>query len=229
MGISKLRINFPKMKLSVLLVATSAALPRESRETRNEPRELDLNQEKRYKQLVAMMEHYNPEFDERKYWQYGCNCLNTNDRPMSDPGYGPPVDALDAVCKEYKDCVKCARLQFGEMCIGEFVKYKYGISNNEVRCKNKANSCDRALCECDAMLARKHVGVKDVFTEDHHYWWAPNGWDPKNDHDSLCPRGGGGDPQCCTNQDKTSPFIIYNADNKKCCEDGRAVGLGDFC
>ena len=30
---------------------------------------------KRYKQLVKMMKHHNSEFDERKYWAYGCNCL----------------------------------------------------------------------------------------------------------------------------------------------------------
>ena len=30
--------------------------------------------EKRYNQLTDMMKHYNPDFDERKYWAYGCNC-----------------------------------------------------------------------------------------------------------------------------------------------------------
>ena len=29
----------------------------------------------RYFQLKEMMIHYNPDFDERKYWAYGCNCL----------------------------------------------------------------------------------------------------------------------------------------------------------
>ena len=31
--------------------------------------------ERRYYQLAAMMNHYNPDFDERKYWTYGCQCL----------------------------------------------------------------------------------------------------------------------------------------------------------
>ena len=31
--------------------------------------------DKRYSQLVDMMNHYNNDFDERKYWAYGCNCL----------------------------------------------------------------------------------------------------------------------------------------------------------
>ena len=54
---------------------------------------------------------------------------------MSDPGYGPPVDALDSVCKEYKDCVKCARMKHGDSCIGEFVKYRYGYTNGQAVCK----------------------------------------------------------------------------------------------
>ena len=27
-----------------------------------------------YTQLVDMLKHYNPQFDERKQFQYGCNC-----------------------------------------------------------------------------------------------------------------------------------------------------------
>ena len=30
---------------------------------------------RRYNQLVAWMESYNPSFDERDYWTYGCHCL----------------------------------------------------------------------------------------------------------------------------------------------------------
>ena len=93
--------------------------------------------QKRYFQLTDMMENYNDNFDERKYWSYGCNCLILGDRPMSDPGLGRPVDELDSVCKAYKDCLKCARRQYGDMCIGEFVKYDYRIRRGEVKCKNE--------------------------------------------------------------------------------------------
>jgi len=31
--------------------------------------------ERRYSQLTDMMQFFNPNFDERKYWTYGCNCL----------------------------------------------------------------------------------------------------------------------------------------------------------
>jgi len=33
------------------------------------------NGDRRYVQLTDMMEHYNSDFDEKKYWAYGCNCL----------------------------------------------------------------------------------------------------------------------------------------------------------
>ena len=61
---------------------------------------------KRYSQLMSMMQNFNPDFDEKKYWAYGCNCLILGDRPMSDPGHGAPVDALDTVCKKYKGKVQ---------------------------------------------------------------------------------------------------------------------------
>lgn len=31
--------------------------------------------EKRYSQLIEMMEYHNANFDDRQYWTYGCNCL----------------------------------------------------------------------------------------------------------------------------------------------------------
>ena len=106
---------------------------------------------------------------------------------MSDPGHGPPVDALDTVCKAYKDCQKCARMEHGDTCIGEFVRYKYGEKNGDKFCKDTAGSCDRALCECDLAFAKAHVSKAHVFTTDYHLFWStlPNGWDPKDN----CPRG----------------------------------------
>jgi len=173
------------------------------------------DQERRYSQLTDMMEHYNPQFDERKYWTYGCNCLILGDRPMSDPGHGPPVDALDTVCKAYKDCQKCARATHGDTCIGEFVKYKYGQANGDKFCKDTAGSCGRNLCECDLQFAKAHVAQVHVFNTDYHLFWTtmPNGWDPEDN----CPRSGSGpyDPQCCGNPD--GPYVLYNAASKSCC------------
>ena len=47
---------------------------------------------RRFFQLQSLISYYVPEFDERKIWFYGCNCLMESDRPMSAPGYGKPVD-----------------------------------------------------------------------------------------------------------------------------------------
>jgi len=126
------------MKLSIgLIVAGSVTGSRISgRVPRSGEDRVGEDEDRRYFQLTDMMTHYNSDFDERKYWAYGCNCLILGDRPMSDPGHGPPVDQLDTVCKAYKDCVKCARMEFGEMCIGEFVRYKYGYKNGEAVCRS---------------------------------------------------------------------------------------------
>jgi len=171
--------------------------------------------ERRYFQLTDMMTFYNPDFDERKYWTYGCQCLILGDRPMSDPGHGPPKDALDSVCKQYKDCQRCARDRFGSDCIGEFVKYKYGEKNNEKFCRNAEDTCDRALCECDLQFAKNHVGAKDVFNEDYHMFWStlPGGWEPK---DNCLPSGNGPYiPKCCGSPG--NPYVLFNSATKKCC------------
>ena len=137
--------------MKVLVTLASAALAqRGGGENR-------VQSQKRYFQLTDMMENYNSNFDERKYWAYGCNCLILGDRPMSDPGHGKPVDELDTVCKAYKDCVKCVQMEYGDQCIGEFKKYRYGLNANkgEVQCRDRAGTCERALCECDAQFGRQ--------------------------------------------------------------------------
>ena len=68
--------------------------------------------------------------------------LFLGDRPMSDMGHGRPVDALDTVCKAYKECLKCARMKHGDTCIGEFYKYKYGFNNGDVKCNDNVSFGD---------------------------------------------------------------------------------------
>ena len=74
-----------------------------------------LDGERRYSQLLDMMGHYNADFDDEKYLVYGCNCVYAG-----GPSLGPPVDALDTVCKKYKDCLKCTEKEHGSTCIGAF-------------------------------------------------------------------------------------------------------------
>ena len=59
------------MKLSILATTVSAF----TTTTNVQRRDVEEKGEKRYFQLVDMMEHYNPSFDSRKYWTYGCHCL----------------------------------------------------------------------------------------------------------------------------------------------------------
>ena len=116
----------------------------------------------------------------RRYWGYGCNCFHLSDRPMTD-GLGlAVVDKLDDTCKKYKgsitihdsynmthylshikwiiefksisECLKCAAMEHGDDCVGELVKYKFQVVGDQVQCKNKANTCERSLCECDNLL-----------------------------------------------------------------------------
>ena len=57
------------MKLS--LIASVSAFTTENRVSRD----VEEKGEKRYWQLTDMMEHYNPDFDEKKYWGYACHCF----------------------------------------------------------------------------------------------------------------------------------------------------------
>ena len=77
----------------------------------------------------SFLQYYWDNYDEKKFWGYGCNCLSLTDRPMSSPGRGQPVDDLDRLCHQYKQCQKCAQRIHGKSCIGE------KVSNNNNNCR----------------------------------------------------------------------------------------------
>jgi len=187
---------------------------------------------KRYKQLVKMMKIHNSNFDDRKFWAYGCNCLMLNDRPLSDPGLGAPVDALDATCKHYKDCLQCVRDEHGDSCLPEMVKYTWKTVLNVPTCLNPTNSCDRALCECDKKFAKEHAEQKDIYDDKFHLFWSPGlEWDPIAK--GSCPKvprpdnnngGKGGNSnhsqiKCCGGEG--NPFVHYDARQRMCCDNGK--------
>ena len=60
------------------------------------------------KSLYDITEHYNPGFDPRKIWYYGCHCIMVDEtgNPLVTRGVGKPVDELDSICKLYKECIK---------------------------------------------------------------------------------------------------------------------------
>lgn len=172
---------------------------------------------RRYNDLLKMVKNYNPEFDERKYWAYGCQCLILGDRPMSDMGHGKPIDGLDVQCHKYKQCQKCVRKEFGSECIGEFVKYNWSVKsrNKEAYCENAAGTCARALCECDLDFAKKLTeDLVSVFNPDYHLFYSTTGWNPEE----SCEKGSGSSrPECCGPDD--GPKYIFNSLKKQCCAD----------
>ena len=98
-------------------------------------------------------------------------------------------------------------------------------------CKDDANTCHRALCECDLAFAKNSAPVVSVWDEDYHAFWSkrPGGWD-ENDYDNNCVNNpGSADMQCCTNSDKTTPYLWYNENNKQCCSDGSVKEDGASC
>lgn len=146
---------------------------------------------------------------------------------MSDPGLGKPVDALDTVCKAYKDCQKCARKTHGDTCIGEFTRYKFQIRRNNVICKDDENSCERDLCECDALFAKEHFLAKDSYVDNYHMFFSDKNpdmatWNPT----SSCMKSppGNAEPTCCGGGD--APFVLINSKRKECCADGSTANIG---
>jgi len=211
--------SYNKIVTGVLLFGASNASPADK--ILDEDANKNLDGEKRYAQLYDMMLSQNSQFDERKYWTYGCNCLMLGDRPMSQPGKGRPVDELDSVCKRYKDCIKCAIEKHGDMCLPEFVQYSVNM-NRGIKCRGSAGSCDRALCECDKMFAEEHVAAKHVYSNDYHRFWSTTGFDA--DIDCLAGTGGQVLPKCCGKDD--GAFSIYNDLTKDCCADGSIKSSG---
>merc|ERR1711953_334 len=209
---------------SALLLFSSSSADSPLARTRRQAPDQDA---RRYKQLTAQMQYYNADFDERKYWTYGCQCLILGDRPMSDPGHGPPIDELDSVCKQYKDCQKCARMRHGEFCIGEFVEYglRWNRNSGAPVCKDAEGSCGRALCECDRQFAINHVAKKDVFNIDYHMFWTTTGFD--SNIQCVSTPGPKPDPQCCNNP--AGPYTLYNANTKQCCDNYEVKPNSDTC
>lgn len=176
--------------------------------------------ERRYKDLHAITLHYNPTFDHRNFWYYGCHCLMLSDRAMSTRGVGRPVDELDSLCKDYKECVHCAKMEFGNECIPEAVKYKWFVNENGIaKVREAPGTCERALYECDNMYATRlrDSGAMSVFTTDYHGFWSTTGFNHKTDCEK---RPGQSVPECCGGYDK--PYFLYNTlnTNKQCCADG---------
>ena len=191
--------------------------------------------ERRYTDLEAIANKYwnkqgltgEDEFDERKYWAYGCHCFILGNR-MSEMGKGKPVDGLDNKCKAYKDCQKCVREKHGDTCIGELVRYtwKFKTKVQAFISNNPAGSCERELFECDLQFIKDTFAQKEQFSNDYHDFWSETGFDREDE--SSCPSGGNTpvEHECCGGD--TKPYFWIGLNKSKCC-DGNVIGANDQC
>lgn len=135
---------------------------------------------RRFSQLEEMMKKHNANFNIFTHFAYACNCnlLATGgiaDRPLTQPGWGRPVDPLDAVCKEYKDCQRCVTETHGPNCIGEEIRYRfrYGADwqGEKAICEDRAGTCQRAICECDSKFALQHSFAKENYNPTYSHFF----------------------------------------------------------
>ena len=110
-------------------------------------------------------------------------------------------------------------MEYGEMCIGEFVRY--GVPDAGT-CTDDVNSCERDLCECDRAFSIDHADKSQFYDQSYHRFFG--GFDANTCGENR-PQGGAGvsDPQCCKAESGSGHYVLYNAAKKACCSDGRIV------
>lgn len=170
---------------------------------------------------------------------YGCHCWPNNRNKEHLTGYGQPLDAVDTVCHELKQCHKCINVDYpvsearSKGCDPVTTKYKAKLVKKdgglEIECTNTLNKrktnngdCKRSLCECDKAFAEQFSAS---FKE-----WNKETWNLNDSYETYCQRAGGlpersmaGPSECCGN------FPLrraYNPANKQCV-DGQIQALGN--
>ncbi|CBY18344.1 unnamed protein product [Oikopleura dioica] len=99
---------------------------------------------------VEMAQGYRPGFDSVVDGAYGCFCnFAYGTEPYSQDSLGnTPIDEIDATCKHLKDCLQCARAEFGTSCTTEQTLFQHDSGF----CLDQAGTCERAICECHAQF-----------------------------------------------------------------------------
>jgi len=169
-----------------------------------------------------------------RLWSYGCHCFSADsDRPMSEMGFGIPVDGVDSACRAYKRCQRCVSQQYngttpiGE-CIGEFVRYRWveGMDGYPAYA-GQGNTCEEGLFQCDYNFAM------DLFDEppldprfskvDSIYGWDRFAY-------GNCKRPERNDVpyrhECCHTGGN---WQWYNVHTKKCCHGVKVARIDDTC
>lgn len=109
----------------------------------------------KYPNLGELLQTTLPGIDHGKVLSYGCNCQFLDGRPLASASGGHPVDALDAACKQFRECQKCVQMDDGADCNRENVDWLYDIDLKvpQLECLDPVKNCRRHLCECDREFA----------------------------------------------------------------------------
>jgi len=169
-----------------------------------------------------------------RYCYYGCWCLPNGMHNLA-AGYGPPVDEIDAACKEFALCYKCLEIDFGGACDPEARAYRWGRERFngipiDLKCKDEPDTgpthrCKRYTCECDRVLAIGLGAFHWVWNESYHSRWGDF------NRETQCPTGctGGSCPpvdDCCGAYGSASTDLpavtrrpYYSQGTQHCCQD----------
>lgn len=123
-----------------------------------------------------------------RYCYYGCYCLPEGSHNIAAGGYGQPVDNIDRACFDFKQCYKCLINEhldgeglprnpksetYDGKCKGENLGYKFDLfirpnGTKVIKCRDKAGSCKRNICECDKKLAEQLSFHESEWDETKH-------------------------------------------------------------
>jgi hypothetical protein len=140
---------------------------------RNAIRKMQLRKYETIKKMV-MYVHDPSEREWGRYCPYGCHCMVNGPTDIL-AGHGQPIDNVDHACKRHQDCIQCAINDFGGDVCPWWKPYKMtamvDTQTNErhLICQDRQGYCKRALCECDAQLARDLYQERKNYDRDHHH------------------------------------------------------------
>lgn len=196
---------------------------------------------RRLKQLKSLVLHLQPEHRFARYCFYGCWCLPDAGHKIHSPGYGTPMDPVDASCKRQSQCYDCAKLDHpGRDCVADKIQYKYTLNydaadptnhwKKSITCdddpmtgknggKSEKASCRRAICECDKALAEDLRENFEYWQVGHHA--TQGNFVPTAEcfRDQSPGPGSEGPPQCCGSSYATRFSYKTMNGQRGCCGD----------
>lgn len=174
---------------------------------------------KRYTQFSGMFSHFYTEEQLIKTYGYGCYCLNLGDRPLAGIMTGVfPVDKKDKHCFEFTRCNRCVTFDFGPECTPEQISYDFEITaDDEVICKDPANTCQNAICQCDKATILGFKEFIDIYDSNHH---AFHGFNTFSDCEVKNKEPLPGKPaiDCCGEYPNRRPYNKNSDKNMICCD-----------